>query len=478
MILTGFFNSVNGDRRYRAEDFANYFSNIVGTGIFADTTDNLQVSQNTGMQLIIKSGRAILKGYSLTSTSNISITVPDAHSSLNRIDRVVVRLDLAVRDISIVLIPGVPAATPSPPQLTRNTSVYELCLATISVSAGTTAITQAMITDTRGDSSVCGYVYALAQEIDTTGLFAQYDAKLTQLIEDMGESEHVDVIVNSDAVSIKGTPVSDVAPTLLSPVLAYNGTNYTPGIIGGENLIENADFSQGLDGWYSNDISKWLCDGTDTNFKHNRIYSSASGLTADSTRAIYSNIFIPNNASRKYTFSGYVYIGADCDTVSVFQIEVFNTTNTNIIEILPLDMVNLKGQGWQKVSLTFTIASATFGIVRVAFATSRNGLIALSEPMVQEGTIPTAFSIKGVTSVIKSIQRGIGTINAGTSVTIAINAVNPAKADIRVNGVGSYLSGGIYPRGAYLSSYTATSITVATANVSETAFDWQVIEYK
>ena len=78
----------------------------------------------------------------------------------------------------------------------RDGTYYDLGLATIYVAHGTTAITNAMITDTRFNTSVCGQVYNLAENVDTTSLFAQYDAKLTQLIEDMGESEHVDVITS------------------------------------------------------------------------------------------------------------------------------------------------------------------------------------------------------------------------------------------------------------------------------------------
>jgi hypothetical protein len=49
-------------------------------------------------------------------------------------------------------------------------------LAEIYVSAGATAITAANITDKRADTSVCGYVTGLVDQIDTTDMWAQLQA--------------------------------------------------------------------------------------------------------------------------------------------------------------------------------------------------------------------------------------------------------------------------------------------------------------
>jgi hypothetical protein len=84
----------------------------------------------------------------------LPITVADG--SLGRIDTVILRLDLNARTITAQIITGTPAVSPSAPALVRTSEQYDLMLAKISVLAGTTAITSALITDTRLDSSVCG----------------------------------------------------------------------------------------------------------------------------------------------------------------------------------------------------------------------------------------------------------------------------------------------------------------------------------
>ena len=65
----------------------------------------------------------------------------------------------------------------------------ELCLAYVYVEASATAITQADITDTRSDTSVCGWVTGLIEQVDTSTLFAQWEAAYQQGIADIESAE-------------------------------------------------------------------------------------------------------------------------------------------------------------------------------------------------------------------------------------------------------------------------------------------------
>lgn len=58
-----FFDSVNGDRRYSSEEFAEYFSSFLTTGI-KNGGSNLQVtSTGSSMQVNISPGIAMIRGY-------------------------------------------------------------------------------------------------------------------------------------------------------------------------------------------------------------------------------------------------------------------------------------------------------------------------------------------------------------------------------------------------------------------------------
>ena len=103
-----------------------------------------------------------------------------ASGSQDRIDRIVLRLDLSVdvRAIDLYVLKGVEASAPIAPGLTRNNTIYEIALADILVSKNSTSISQPRITDTRLNTELCGIVTGLITQVDTTTLYSQVQADL------------------------------------------------------------------------------------------------------------------------------------------------------------------------------------------------------------------------------------------------------------------------------------------------------------
>ena len=108
-------------------------------------------------------------------------TVPDADNTLNRVDRVVLQFDTSSNLTAIRLKTGTPAVAAQPPDILQNHNQYELGLCTISVPAGSAAVTSADITDTRADEDVCGVMRDGVNGIPTAQLQAQALAMMTQL---------------------------------------------------------------------------------------------------------------------------------------------------------------------------------------------------------------------------------------------------------------------------------------------------------
>lgn len=161
---SSFFNSVNGDRRYLASDFADYFNKFITNGFFPGELNLKVVADNGDMSAIVKNGNAWIDGYMYTNTSDLLLFVDVADGVLNRVDRVVVQLSFIDRTITTVIKKGAPASTAVPPGLQRDADVYELGIATITIPAGSTIVTQANITDTRADVTVGGIVNNLFAE--------------------------------------------------------------------------------------------------------------------------------------------------------------------------------------------------------------------------------------------------------------------------------------------------------------------------
>lgn len=161
---SGFFVSSGGDRVYTPSWLAGYIEALVTTGVYSD---ELGVSPGEGMTVSVAAGRAWVKGYLYLNDAPASFDITLADSTLNRIDAVVLRLDLTARSIHLAVVQGSYSTEPTAPTVTRNNDVYELKLANISVPAGTTAITQQLIQDCRLDDQVCGITVSAVQHIPT-----------------------------------------------------------------------------------------------------------------------------------------------------------------------------------------------------------------------------------------------------------------------------------------------------------------------
>ncbi|MCC5416499.1 hypothetical protein [Clostridium botulinum] len=168
------FNSINGDRKYKAEDFASYFASFIGNGVFPNPSTSLQVISNNDMSVTDKPGKGWINGFYYQNTDNFILKLDVADGVLNRIDRVVLRLDFNKRSINLYIKKGVFASNPVAPTLQRDADAYELGLADVKVNAGVIKITQADITDLRLDKNTCGIVHGVVDQVDITTIFNQY----------------------------------------------------------------------------------------------------------------------------------------------------------------------------------------------------------------------------------------------------------------------------------------------------------------
>lgn len=180
MSIEGFFfNSIkNGDvydRPYNAEDFTTYLDGVVSSGVFAEPSTSLQVIPGTKLTVIVSEGKAWVNGVKIKNTAEETYTLDTADVVLNRIDRIVAYVDYSQRLCGIRVKKGTAAITPVPPTLKRDSITQEYCLAEIRINKQITQITQSMITDTRPNNDVCGWVTSLIDQVDTSTLFAQYE---------------------------------------------------------------------------------------------------------------------------------------------------------------------------------------------------------------------------------------------------------------------------------------------------------------
>lgn len=177
-ITSGFFDSVNEDRLYDAEQITSYFDGLVSDGVYESIGNRFAVSAaSSGLAVSVGTGRAIIKAHWIKNDEAATVSLSAADVQYPRIDAIVLRLDMTARAVTLVAKTGTPAASPTIPAITRTDEVYELYLASVFVAKNATA--PGTITDLR-PSTYCGWVTGLIQQVDTSGLFAQWQAAYQQ----------------------------------------------------------------------------------------------------------------------------------------------------------------------------------------------------------------------------------------------------------------------------------------------------------
>lgn len=185
-IKYGFFNSVGGDRKYTAADIGKYLQGIVSSGVYADSSTSLQVLAAGGMEVQVQVGRAMLDYHYMENDAVLGFTLAPGDTQ-DRIDAIVARLDMTNRLCEIAVKEGTPAAAPKRPAVERTDTIKEYMLASVYVARLATAITQANITDTRPDTTVCGWVTGVVKQVDTSTLYAQWQAAYEEAYAELGD---------------------------------------------------------------------------------------------------------------------------------------------------------------------------------------------------------------------------------------------------------------------------------------------------
>lgn len=177
-VTYGFYNSLNKDRVYNAEQMSSIFNGIITDGVFASIGGSLMPIAGTGMQVVVKTGKCWFNSTWTLNDALLPLDIPAADVSLTRIDAVVVEINSAVstRANTIKVIKGTPSANPAKPVLANTETLHQYALGYVTVSAGATSITADKIEVNVGKTT-CPFITSVLQQTDITALFNQWDAE-------------------------------------------------------------------------------------------------------------------------------------------------------------------------------------------------------------------------------------------------------------------------------------------------------------
>ena len=169
------FPSISGDRKYGVDDWVGYFSPLITNGVYKG---GMAVTAN-GLTVTVGTGSAVINGYKYDNTATLTFTLGAASQSFARIDRIIIRWDKVNRVINTMVLAGTAASSPVGAALTRTSTVYDICIAEVTVAAKSASVT---VKDTREDKDLCGVVSLLVQldaDAITPALIGAETAKLT-----------------------------------------------------------------------------------------------------------------------------------------------------------------------------------------------------------------------------------------------------------------------------------------------------------
>ena len=190
-VSSGFFNSLNGDRKYDAAQMSAIFDGLIIDGVFASIGTAFAVKAAGGLTVNVGIGKAWFDHTWTVNDSILPMTAPEAEVLLDRIDAVVLEVNgmESVRNNTIKFIKGNPSSAPSRPTLTNEGNVHQYPLCYIYRKYGTAVINQADITPMVGTEST-PFVTGILQTISLDELLGKWQDELDRFTD--ARSKEVD----------------------------------------------------------------------------------------------------------------------------------------------------------------------------------------------------------------------------------------------------------------------------------------------
>ncbi len=196
-VTCGFFNAIEMDRVYNAEQMGAMFDGVITDGVFAGVGDKLMIRPVNGMVVTVGTGRAWFDSTWTKNDAPLPLNVPVADIYLARKDAIVLEVNKTepIRNNNIFVKAGTPSASPLPPDMTRDDQVTQYALGYVTIPAGTTVITAAMIDQNVGKSD-CPFVTSVLQQTDIDLLFAAWDKEFNDWLDNVQAQLTGNVVTN------------------------------------------------------------------------------------------------------------------------------------------------------------------------------------------------------------------------------------------------------------------------------------------
>lgn len=190
-ISSGFFNSVNHDRLYDAEQFGSIFDGVINDGVYEHVGEAFAVSPNSSVNdsVIIGTGRAWFNHTWIVNDSQYSVTLNPPNLVLPRYDALVFDIDRrdSVRKNSITIVEGTPNSSPQYPEMLNEELHKQYPFAYVMLKPGESKIISVENITYNVGNATCPLVTGPLEVINDDNFFQQMNAKFETFKNDLDE---------------------------------------------------------------------------------------------------------------------------------------------------------------------------------------------------------------------------------------------------------------------------------------------------
>lgn len=262
-VTSGFFNSIDHDRLYDADQMGQFFDGLIKDGVYLNYGDAFRVEAGPeDMGITVKTGRAWFMHTWTLNDTDLKFTVGDASLAYDRVDAVVIDVNKTrtVRENTIKYIAGTPNG-PSRPVLIDDEDHKQYAIAYITVAKGVKKITQSAIEYVVGGEGapfVAGFLESLNITNITNQINAEFDewfAGIQDIMDDTTAGRLYNMINSlTDKVNINSSNIDRLIKSVFTP---SEGTSLGTSLsYDQQQAIENGTFTNIYPGDY------WEINGT------------------------------------------------------------------------------------------------------------------------------------------------------------------------------------------------------------------------
>lgn len=191
----GFYNALDHDRKYNAEQISRIFDTLLNDGVFSHVEGIYGTVAGEGLQVIVKPGLAWFDHTWNQNDSSMPLSLVPADVTLTRYDAVVLEVNSADRTNSIKIVTGTAAVSPSKPTLANTETLHQHALAYVKVAGGATSIKASDIEIVVG-TNACPFVTGILSTASIEVLFQAWQEDFDIWFDNLQAQMEGDVAAN------------------------------------------------------------------------------------------------------------------------------------------------------------------------------------------------------------------------------------------------------------------------------------------